>query len=186
LTEDPRGAPADDRRGEIASPARRLLRAAVGLVAPLGLAVGLVVVVPVGAYLWMRAVHLVAVACWVGGMLVLPPLFARHIRVASGPAADLLGEIEHRVMRHLVNPAMVVTWGVGGWLLWNGGWWSSGWFHAKLALVIVLSGLHGMLSAEIRRLAQGSPRYARFYIPLGVIGGILAVGTVLLAVVKPL
>ncbi|RAI44070.1 CopD family protein [Rhodoplanes roseus] len=181
---------ADPPRGELASPGRRAVRAVLGLLAPVAAAVGLVLAVPVDAYLWMKAAHLVTVTAWVAGMLALPPLFALHVRAGSGAVADVLGRIEHRLIRHLVNPAMVLTWGFGGWLVWEGGWLASGWFHGKLALVVLLSAVHGSVSAETRRLARpGGPETARnrlgFYIVLNAVGVVSAIGTVVLVIVKP-
>lgn len=177
-------------RSELASPGRRIVRAVIGLVLPVVAAVGLVLLVPVDAYLWMKSAHLVTVGAWVGGMLALPPLFAMHVRLGPGPAAEVLGRIEHRIIRHLVNPAMVLTWGFGGWLVWEGGWLASGWFHGKLALVVVLSAVHGSVSAETRRLARpGGPEKARersgFYMVLNIVGIVSTIGTVVLVIVKP-
>jgi putative membrane protein len=177
-------------RGEIATPGRRIFRAAVGLLAPAALAAGLILLVPVDAYLWMKAVHLVTVAAWVAGMLALPPLFALHRRLGAGAGADVLAGIEHTVIRHLVNPAMVVTWGFGVWLAWTGGWWTSGWFHGKLALVVLLSAVHGSVSAETRRLARGRASETAtgrrgFYMLLNLVGVSSAIGTVVLVIVKP-
>ncbi|MBK5959552.1 hypothetical protein CCR97_15255 [Rhodoplanes elegans] len=181
---------AGPQRGELASPGRRVLRAVIGLLVPIAAAVGLILVVPIDLYDWMKAAHLVTVTAWVAGMLALPPLFALHVGAGPGPAADMLGLIEHRIIRHLVNPAMVLTWGFGGWLVSEGGWIASGWFHGKLALVIVLSAVHGSVSAETRRLARpGGLEKARsrrgFYMVLNVVGVVSAVGTVILVIVKP-
>lgn len=181
---------AGPQRGELASPGRRVFRAVIGLLVPVGAAVGLILLVPIDLYDWMKAAHLVTVTAWVAGMLALPPLFALHVRAGPGPAADMLGLIEHRLIRHLVNPAMVATWGFGGWLVWEGGWLASGWFHGKLALVILLSAVHGSVSAETRRLARpGGLETARhrrgFYMVLNVVGVLSAVGTVILVIVKP-
>jgi protoporphyrinogen IX oxidase len=177
-------------RGETASPARRVVRAIVGLVAPAGLAAGLVLAVPVEGYLWMKAAHLVTVTAWVAGMLALPPLFGLHGRLDPGAGVDVLARIEHAVIRALVNPAMVLTWGFGIWLTLAGGWWTSGWFHGKLALVVLLSAVHGSVSAETRRLARaGNPQTARkrggFYMLLNIVGVMSAIGTVVLVIVKP-
>ncbi|EJW13072.1 Protoporphyrinogen IX oxidase, HemJ [Rhodovulum sp. PH10] len=167
-----------------------MVRAAIGLLAPVAAAVGFVLVVPVEAYFWMKAAHLLAVGGWIAGMLAVPPLFAMHVAAGSGPSADLLSGIEHRLVRRLVNPAMVLTWGLGGWLAWQGGWLSSGWFHAKLALVFLLSGVHGVVSAETRRLARpGGPERARgrerTYRVLDGLGVACVVAIVVLVVVKP-
>jgi putative membrane protein len=177
-------------RGENASLSRRVVRAVIGLLVPAALAVGLILFVPVDAYLWMKAIHLVTVGTWVAGMLALPPLFALHVRLGAGGGADVLAGIEHAVIRHLVNPAMVLTWGFGVWLAWIGGWWTSGWFHGKLVLVILLSAVHGSVSAETRRLARGggsgtADGRRRFYMVLNIVGILSAIGTVVLVIVKP-
>jgi putative membrane protein len=60
--------------------------------------------------------------------------------------------------RAATGPALVVAWVCGLWLAWTAGWFHSGWLHAKLALVLLLSGLHGPMGPALRRLAGDAPQ----------------------------
>ena len=81
------------------------------------LAAALVVMASPGMYLWLKALHVVAVIGWVGGMLGVLYLFVWDIRVGEGsPQAGLLSVLETQILQRLVNPAMVIAWGVGLWL----------------------------------------------------------------------
>ncbi len=131
------------------------MRAAVGLAAPLLLAVALALMASPDMYLWLKSVHVVAVIGWIGGMLGVVYLFGWHTAAGRGPQAGLLSAIEARIVQRLVNPAMVITWGVGLWLAWQGGWYSSAWLQAKIAIVIVLSGLHGWVVRAAWSLPPG-------------------------------
>jgi putative membrane protein len=85
-----------------------------------------------------------------------------------------------------MNPAMIATWIFGLWLAIQGGWFASGWLHAKLALVIAMSGLHGYLAATTRRFAANTnTKSARFYRVLNEVPTLVMIGIVILVVVKP-
>jgi putative membrane protein len=66
--------------------------------------------------------------------------------------------MERRLLRAIINPAMIATWLLGLWLAWSGGWFASHWLHVKLALVILMSGVHGMLSRYVRDFAADRNR----------------------------
>lgn len=107
------------------------------------------------AYLWIKALHVIAVVSWMAGMLYLPRIFVYHCEVKPGSeASELFKVMERRLLRIIVNPAMVLTWIFGLWLAWTGGHLGAAWFHAKLALVLILSGVHGFFSVAVRRFAE--------------------------------
>jgi putative membrane protein len=94
--------------------------------------------------------------------------------------------MERRLLRAIINPAMIVTWVLGLWLAWDAGFFKSGWLHAKLALVLLLSGIHGFLSARVRDFAEDrNTRSARFYRIINEVPAVLMVGIVILVIVKP-
>jgi protoporphyrinogen IX oxidase len=168
---------------------RIMVRAAVGLAVPLLLAGVIAIIAPVEAYLWLKAFHLVVVIGWIAGMAGILYLFAWHARTDAGSApAAILTAIEQRAIRLVVNPGMVIAWGVGLWLAWKGEWFSSGWLQAKLVLVMILSGVHGWLVRTARNLAAGGARGGELRFSLGVefVSVVLAVAAILLAVVKPM
>src|SRR5690606_3239960 len=105
-----------------------------------------------GFYLWAKSIHVIAVIAWMAGMLYLPRLFVYHADVPAGsPQSETFKVMERRLLRAIINPAMIVTWVFGLWLAWKGFAFQGGWLHAKLTLVLILSGLHGYLSASVRR-----------------------------------
>ena len=167
---------------------RTLIRAAVGLAAPVVVAGLLGLVAPASIYLWIKAGHLTAVIGWMGGMIGVLYLLVWQAQAELGSReAESLAEIEQQAMRVIVNPAMVMTWGLGLWLAWRGNWFSDGWLHAKLLFVMVLSGVHGWAVGRVRRLASAERRYRpRFYVRMAAATGLFAAATVVIAVVKPM
>ena len=86
-------------------------------------------------YLWLKAFHILAVIAWMAGTLYLPRLFVYHCAAAPGSAqSEIFKVMERRLMRAIMNPAMIATWLFGGLMLWVQDW-SQGWLLAKLALV---------------------------------------------------
>jgi putative membrane protein len=142
---------------------------------------------PSGLYLWLKALHVIAVIAWMAGMLYLPRLFVYHCDAEPGSRqSETFKVMEQRLLRFIINPAMVVTWLVGLWLAYDGGWLTAGWWHAKLVLVLGLSALHGMFSAWVRDFAADrNVRPARFYRIVNEAPTLLMIGIVVLAIVKP-
>jgi putative membrane protein len=139
-------------------------------------------------YEWLKAFHIIAVIAWMAGMLYLPRLFVYHCAADAGSTqSETFKVMERRLLRAIMNPAMIVTWALGLWLAWYGGWFASGgWLHAKLVLLILLSGLHGMMSRYVRDFAADRNRKsARFYRIFNEIPTVLMIAIVVLAVVKP-
>src|SRR5690606_23679052 len=94
---------------------------------------GLLLWVDPGAYYaWIKAIHVIAVISWMAGMLYLPRLFVYHADVPVGSAqSETFKVMERRLLRAIINPAMLVAWIVGLWLAWEGFGFSGGWLHAK-------------------------------------------------------
>jgi putative membrane protein len=138
-------------------------------------------------YLWLKALHVVAVIAWMAGMLYLPRLFVYHCDAPKGSIqSETFKIMERRLLKAIINPAMGATWILGLVLAWQGGWFASGWLHAKLALVIAMSGLHGVLSKRLREFAaDANTRPARYYRILNEVPTALMIGIVILVIVKP-
>ncbi|HEV7407622.1 MAG TPA: protoporphyrinogen oxidase HemJ [Bradyrhizobium sp.] len=138
-------------------------------------------------YEWVKAFHIIAVIAWMAGMLYLPRLFVYHCAAAPGsPQSETFKTMERRLLRAIINPAMIATWIFGLWLAWLGGWALAGWFHAKVALVIAMSGTHGLLARYVREFAADQNRHSqKFYRILNEVPTILMIGIVLLVVLKP-
>ena len=138
-------------------------------------------------YLWIKALHIVAVIAWMVGMFYLPRLFVYHVDAPAGSAqAQTFALMEKRLQRVIMLPALLVTWITGLTLAFEGAWFKAGWLHGKLLLVLAMTGLHGYLAAERKRLAAGqSRRDARFFRILNEVPTLLLIGIVILVVVKP-
>jgi len=138
-------------------------------------------------YLWIKAFHVVAVIAWMAGMLYLPRLFAYHCEAPKGsPQSETFKVMERRLLKAIINPAMIVTWVLGLILAWQGDWFSFGWLHAKLALVLGLSALHGFFARWVRVFAEDrNTRPAKFYRIVNEVPTVLMIGIVILVIVKP-
>ena len=138
-------------------------------------------------YDWIKAFHVIAVIAWMAGMLYLPRLFLYHCAAEPGSVqSETFKLMEGRLLKAIINPAMIATWLLGLWLAWKGGWFGAGWLHAKLVLVLTLSALHGFLVRWVRDFASERNRHsARFYRIINEVPTVLMIGIVVLAVVKP-
>src|SRR3569833_2321721 len=98
-------------------------------------------------YEWLKAFHIIAVIAWMAGMLYLPRLFVYHCEADVGSTqSETFKVMERRLLKAIINPAMIATWVLGLWLAYSGGWFKAPWLHAKLVLVLLMSGVHGVLS----------------------------------------
>ena len=138
-------------------------------------------------YDWLKAFHLIAVIAWMAGMLYLPRLFVYHCEAEPrSPQSETFKSMERRLLNAIINPAMIATWGLGLWLAWTGGWLTAGWLHAKLALVLILSGVHGLFARWVKDFAADRNRHsAAFYRIVNEVPTLLMIGIVILAIVKP-
>jgi protoporphyrinogen IX oxidase len=141
---------------------------------------------------WIKAFHIIAVIAWMAGMLYLPRLFVYHCAAEKGSVqSETFKVMERRLLRAIINPAMVATWVFGLWLAWLGpdsryGWFASPWLWAKLVLVLALSAVHGMLARWRKDFAADRNVHSqRFYRIINEIPAILLIGIVILVVVKP-
>jgi protoporphyrinogen IX oxidase len=148
--------------------------------------------VPVSAYRWIKAFHIIAVIAWMAGLLYLPRLFVYHCAAEKGSRqSETFKVMERRLLRGIINPAMVATWAFGLWLAWHGpgstyGWFDYGWLQAKLALVLLLSAAHGLFARWVKAFAADSNLHSqKFYRIINEVPTILMIGIVILAVVKP-
>ena len=138
-------------------------------------------------YPWVKAFHVIAVIAWMAGMLYLPRLFVYHCAAEKGSVqSETFKVMERRLLRAIINPAMIVTWLLGLWLGWQGHWFDSGWLQAKLALVLAMSALHGLLARWVKAFAaDANPHSQKFYRIINEVPTIILIGIVILAVVKP-
>jgi putative membrane protein len=138
-------------------------------------------------YEWIKALHVIAVIAWMAGMLYLPRLFVYHCETEIGSKqSETFKLMERRFLKAIINPAMIVTWLAGLYLAWAGQWFSAGWLHGKLLLVVILTGVHGFFARCVKDFAADrNPGSQKFYRIINEIPTILMIGIVILVVVKP-
>jgi putative membrane protein len=138
-------------------------------------------------YLWLKALHIIAVISWMAALLYLPRLFVYHADAKAGSeASETFKTMERKLLTFIANPASIATWVFGLWLAAEMGAWSQGWLHAKLTLVVLLTGYHHFCMATVKRFARdANARPARFYRMVNEIPAVIMVGIVILVVVKP-
>ena len=142
------------------------------------------------AYHWLKAFHIIAVIAWMCGMLYLPRLFVYHSKTSPGSeASELFKIMERKLMRLIINPAMIVAWILGLWLVVktnaldpvNGTW-----MHWKLTLLVFMQISHALMSryrkAFFRDERPKSEKYFRFF---NEVPTILMIGIIILVVVRP-
>jgi putative membrane protein len=138
-------------------------------------------------YEWIKALHIIAVISWMAGMLYLPRLFVYHCEAEPGSKqSETFKVMERRLLKAIINPAMIVTWLAGLYLAWNGHWFSAGWLQGKLLLVLVMSGVHGFFARCVKDFAADrNQRPQKFYRGINEVPTVLMIGIVILVVVKP-
>jgi len=139
------------------------------------------------AYPWVKAAHLIFVIFWLAGLFMVPRHYIYHSAVPPGSPEDRLWiQREATLARVILNPSMVLVWLLGLALAFDVGAWSQEWFHAKLLLVIGLSGYHGWVSSYRKQLARGKrPLSDKVLRVMNEVPGIATALIVILVVVRP-
>ncbi|MEN3972567.1 CopD family protein [Sphingomicrobium sp. XHP0235] len=139
------------------------------------------------AAIWVKAAHVIFVIFWIAGLFILPRYFVHHHETTPGSAEDRAWiEREDRAYTIILTPAMLITWALGLSLAFNGGYFLAGWFHAKLLLVLLLTGYQGWVGAFRRKLAKGKrPFEGKTLRMLNEVPGLFTILIVILAVVRP-
>ena len=138
-------------------------------------------------YLWLKALHVIAVISWMAGMLYLPRLFVYHCDAEVGSKqSETCKLMERRLLRAIINPAMIATWVLGLWLTYESGFFKAGWLHAKFALVIAMSAIHGFNVRWVRAFAEDRNVHSqKFYRVMNEIPTLLMIAIVILVIFKP-
>ncbi len=140
-------------------------------------------------YPWIKALHIISVISWMAGMLYLPRLFIYHCDAEIGSdKSETFKIMERRLLRAIINPAMIASFLFGGALLATPGIidWSSWWIYVKLVLVLILSGMHGLFSRWRKNFEsdQNTLSTKTFRIA-NEVPTVLMIAIVILVVVKP-
>ena len=140
------------------------------------------------SYLWLKALHVISVIAWMAGLFYLPRLFVYHAQTTVGSeTSETFKVMEAKLLRIIMNPAMIASWVFAiGIILVRPDFWSSGWFHAKLMLVVLLTGMHMVMGYWRRLFAEDrNTRSHVFYRYANEVPTLLMIGIVILAIVEP-
>lgn len=131
-------------------------------------------------YTWLKALHVAAALLFAGGVLAIAVVLAILTRMPGH--AERFAAIAQRYDRLVTVPAMLAVWVFGIGVALSGSWFGSGWLNAKLLIVVVLSGIHGLQSGQLRRAAVGDVVETRWTMPVIIVAVVMIA---ILAVVKP-
>lgn len=138
-------------------------------------------------YLWLKAGHLIFVIFWMAGLFMLPRYLVYHQEAVPGSAEDALwADRERKLLKIILAPSIIVVWLLGILLATSIGAWSEPWLHAKLFLVLILSGYHGYMASYSKKLARGERSLSGKQLRLlNEVPGLVAAIVVVLVIVKP-
>jgi putative membrane protein len=139
-------------------------------------------------YLWVKALHVIAVIAWMAGQLYLPRLFVYHATSPIGsPQSETFKVMEEKLMRIIMNPAMIVAWLCGlTMIVLNPALLSQSWLLVKLVLVLFLSGMHGVMSHWRKEFAADrNTRSQKFYRMINEVPTLALIVIVIMVIVRP-
>jgi protoporphyrinogen IX oxidase len=137
-------------------------------------------------YLWIKALHVVAIISWMAGLLYLPRLFVYHADVGPGPQSETFKIMERRLYRYIMTPAMVVAWATGLFMAADAGAFQQPWFHVKALLVLLLTASHFHDGILLCGFAQDANVHSsRYFRVINEIPTLLMIGVVVMVIVKP-
>lgn len=139
-------------------------------------------------YSWFKVVHIFAVISWMAGLLYLPRIYVYHSKVAIGSETDKIFQLmEHRLLKIIMNPAMIITYIFGLINAYIYGFVALGiWFHIKITAVLGLSCIHGLLAKWRKDFVLGSNKHsAKFYRIINEIPVLLMLIIIIMVIIKP-
>lgn len=138
-------------------------------------------------YVVFKTLHVISVIAWMAGLLYLPRLFVYHCEAEAGSdKSETFKIMERRLLRAIMNPAMIASWIFGLAAGWAGDMFGDGWFHAKMALVLALTGAHMAMAKWRREFAEDRNRRShKFYRVANEIPTVLMILIIILVIVKP-
>jgi len=143
----------------------------------------------VNLYPWTKAAHLIAVFAWMAGMFYLPRLYVYHSAVAPGSeTSETFKVMERRLLRAIMNPAMILAWLLGATLVLTPGVidWGAGWWHGKMAGFLGMTALHGHLAVARKGFERDErPKTERYWRAANEVPTLLLVLIVVMVIVRP-
>ena len=141
------------------------------------------------SYMLLKALHIISFTSWMAGMFYLPRLFVYHADAKPGSElSETLKIMERKLLRFIMNPAMIATFVFGIWMLIaNPALMQQGWVHTKITLVLLLAGTHGMMAGYRKKFARDeNKKSSKFFRYFNEVPTIIFIAIVLLATLKPL
>ena len=138
-------------------------------------------------YLWIKALHVIAIIAFMAGMLYLPRLFVYHASAEKGSQqSETFKVMERRLLKGIMNPAMIAVWILGPLLAWLTHAYDEHWLQIKFVLVLIMSGMHGLYARCTRDFANDRNTHtAKFYKIINEVPAVLMVLIVILVKVQP-
>lgn len=176
-----------ERQTDSAPGNRARLRAMVALAALAALLGVLFASRPDDLYLWIKALHIIAVISWMAALLYMPRLFIYHTDAPPGsPQSEIFKVMEQRLLKVIMNPAMMISWGLGLYLAWDIYGFRGGWLQAKLFFVLLLTVVHVHFSRAVAAFGRDeNRRNARYWRLMNEAPTLLMILIVIMVVVKP-
>jgi putative membrane protein len=136
---------------------------------------------------WIKAFHVIAVIAWMSGLLYLPRLFVYHTETQPGSAeSERFKVMEHKLLRSIMNPALIAVWILGPTLAWLTGAYEDRWLQVKFVLVLGLTLTHHLFGRWRKDFElDRNTRSARFYRIWNEVPALLMVVIVILVIVQP-
>lgn len=174
-------------QGQNGNAGKPAMRAVVALAITAVLVVLFYVYVSLDYFEWVLVAHVVSVISWIAGMLYLPRLFVYHAQSTVGSEqSETFKVMERRLLRGIMNPAMIASWVFGLWMAWKAFHFNGTWLHAKIALVLIMSAAHGYFSVAVRRFAEDrNEKPARHWRIVNEVPTLLMIGIVILVIIQP-
>ncbi|WP_068084447.1 protoporphyrinogen oxidase HemJ [Polycladidibacter stylochi] len=138
-------------------------------------------------YSWVKYLHIISVIAWMAGLFYLPRLFVYHVTAEIGSdKSETFKVMERRLMKAIMNPAMISSWIFGLWTAYELDVFTDFWFLMKLSLVLILSGFHGLLAAHLKQFAQDNNKKSeKYYRIINELPTLLMLGIVYYVIFKP-
>jgi putative membrane protein len=137
---------------------------------------------------WVKALHVISVIAWMAGMLYLPRLFVYHADAEKGSVqSETFKVMERRLLRGIINPAMIATFVFGLWMIALGVVdWSAAWPWVKAVFVLVLAGFHGVLTRHFKAFAADkNDKPSKYFRMINEIPTVAMIVIVIMVIVKP-
>ena len=139
-------------------------------------------------YLWLKAGHVIFMIFWMAGLFMLPRYLVYHQEAAPGsPEEAVWADRERKLLKIILMPSIIVVWVLGILLATTQHLWDQPWLHAKLFLVLLLSGYHGYMAGSAKKLARGERSLTGKQLRLlNEVPGVVAAVIVILVIVRPI